>query len=262
MLAARGIAVGPRDEVVLADVSLDITPGQVLSIVGPNGAGKSTLLRVLAGIVAPDAGEVLWAGAPLSSLTARERARRVAYLPQHPAVHWPLTVERLVGLGRTPHLPGGWLGASGLAEADEMAVALALQRAEVTHLRARAVNTLSGGERMRVLVARLLVTEAQVMLIDEPVAALDPYFQLEFMAMIGESAAAGTALVLVLHDLVLASRFCDRALVLDAGSVRADGPPAEVLTPEVLAKVFAISAQRASHRGENYLLPWQRLKEN
>jgi len=241
---------GLRD--ALRDVSAALDAGEMLGIVGPNGAGKTTLLRVMAGLLRPQAGTVLLDGRPIQAWPRRERAKRLAYLPQDAACHWPIAVERLIALGRLPHLepwrrPGGQ---------DRRAIESAMRFADVTHLAARTVDTLSGGERARVLLARTLAGEPRVLLADEPVADLDPYHALQVMQRLARLTKDGAAVAVVLHDLTLAARFCRRLLLLDAGSIAADGPPNAVLAPESLARTYRIDAIRGSHAGEPYLVPW------
>ena len=239
---------------VVEDVDLALRPGEVTAILGPNGAGKSTLLRALAGLQAPDRGEVRLGGERLTAFKGGDRAREIGYLPQAATVHWPLTVERVVALGRFPHL-GPWqrLGAE-----DGYAVDRALAATGVDELRHRAVTELSGGERARVLLARVLAGEPNCLLADEPVAGLDPYHQVHFMELVREYAGEGRTVTLVLHDLNLAARFCDRLVLMDKGRKVADGLAREVLDPDHLARVFGIRAVYGEAEGEPYVVPWGR----
>ena len=246
------LAMGPCPVVHGVDVAL--RPGEVTAILGPNGAGKSTLLRGLAGLQAPLDGEVRLAGTSLADFKADRRAREIGYLPQEATVHWPLAVERVVALGRLPHL-GPW---QRLGAADGYAVDRALAATGVEHLRGRTVTELSGGERARVLLARVLAGEPDILLADEPVAGLDPYHQVHFMELVRDYAAAGRTVALVLHDLNLAARFCDRLLLMDEGRLVAEGPAREVLDPEHLARVFGIRAVYGEEGGEPYVVPWGR----
>jgi len=237
---------------ILRSVSVALAGGELLGIVGPNGAGKTTLMRIMAGLAMPDSGSVLLDDRPIDAWPRRMRAQCLAYLPQDAACHWPIAAERLVALGRLPHLepwrrPGG---------RDRDAIEKAMRFAEVESLAARTVDTLSGGERARVLLARTLAGEPDILLADEPVADLDPYHALRVMGQLARLAAAGTGVAVVLHDLTLAARFCHRLLLLDHGTVAADGPPDAVLSPETLARTYRIEAVRGSHAGEPYLVPW------
>ena len=228
----------PGGRALLTGLNLSLTPGQVTVILGPNGAGKSTLLHALAGLTGPASGEVRLGEAALSALPPRERARRLAVLPQTPEIAWPVTARTLVGLGRSP-----FAGARGLTREDEAAVDRALDRAKASDLAERIVSTLSGGERARVLIARALAGEPQWLLADEPLTGLDPAHQIEAARLFRALADDGAGVVLTLHDLTLAARIADRAVVLANGADLADGPPAQALTPDVLQTAYGVSAQ-------------------
>jgi len=234
---------------VIKDISADLGGG-VIGLIGPNGAGKSTLVRAIAGLI-PSAGAVLVDGAPVTALPLRRRARRIAYLPQGQSVHWPLTVERLVALGRLPHLAPF----ARPAEGDKQAIERALARTDLLGLRDRAIDELSGGERARALLARALAVEAPLLLADEPLAALDPAHQIEVMALLREEAARGATVIAVLHDLTLAARWCDRLLLIDRGRLVADGAPRSVLTPERIGSVYGVSAFIGEAAGEPLIVP-------
>jgi iron complex transport system ATP-binding protein len=251
-LALANIAVRRGGRAVLQDVSATVERGEVLGIVGPNGAGKSTLLRVMAGLLRPQAGMVLLDDKPIGDWPRKARARHLAYLPQDAACHWPIRADRLVALGRLPHLEP-WRCPTGR---DGEAVDRAMHLTEVHQLAARTVDTLSGGERARVLLARTFAGEPAILLADEPVADLDPYHALRVMGHLARLAQEGTGVAVVLHDLTLAARFCRRLLLLDRGRVAAYGPPETVLAPEILARIYQIDAVRGSHAGEPYLVPW------
>lgn len=239
--------IGARD--VLCDVNMSVRGGELLALVGPNGAGKTTLLRVLAGLQEPSAGCVNYDECSVHAMPAGERARSVSYLAQDNTVSWPLRVSALVALGRLPHR-----GAS--ATDNEQAVRHALAATDSTDLAERSIGTLSGGERARVLLARALAVGAPVLLADEPVAALDPYHQLQIMEVLRASVAQGNAVVAVFHDLALAYRFSDRVVLLSNGAKMADGTPDDVLTDANLAAYFGVTARR----GEGYIVPWQRQR--
>lgn len=190
----------------------------------------------------------------LAEVPAETRARRIACLFQASPAGWPMPAEEIVALGRLPHrLPFG-----DLQKADHAAISRAMRATDTLHLRGRPDTALSSGERMRVLLARALAVEAEILLADEPVTALDPGHGLDTMALLRTLARAGTGVVAVLHDLTLAARFCDRLVVLDRGGIVEDGPPAAALTDGVLHDVFGIEAVRGSAGGEAYLVPWQR----
>lgn len=234
---------------VVDTISADLGGGLV-GLIGPNGAGKSTLVRAIAGLL-PAEGAILIDGAPVGSLPLRDRARHIAYLPQGQAVHWPLTVERLVALGRLPHLaPFARPDA-----ADAQAIERALERTELLALRDRPVDELSGGERARVLLARALAVEAPLLLADEPLAALDPAHQIEVMALLQAEAARGATVIAVLHDLTLAARWCDRLLLIDQGRLIADGEAADVLTADRIGAVYRVTAFIGEAAGEPLIVP-------
>ena len=254
-ITASGISVSFGGKPILQEVGARIRPGEVLGLIGPNGAGKTTLLRVLAMLLAPERGSVHYDGAPASELGRGALARRVAFLAQSGEAPAALSVEALVGLGRLPHRrPFAEAGA-----ADRQAVARALALCDAGGFAGRAVGTLSGGERRRVLLARALAVEAPYLLADEPLAGLDPQHQLDTLQLLRRISGDGTGVVVVLHDLTLAARFCDRVLLLHRGRHVSDGLPSEVLDDSRLAEVFGIHALRGSHVGEPFLLPWRTL---
>ena len=251
-IEARGLVVRFGAQPALAGVDCDLVSGAFVGLVGPNGAGKTTLLRVLAGLQRADAGEARYDGRTAADLGRAALARRVAYLAQSGFSHWPLRVDHVVALGRLPHRRAF----SPSSAADRLAVEAALAAAEVVELRDRPIGTLSGGERARALLARALAVEADMLLADEPVAALDPLHQLRAMALLRAAARKGAGVVAVLHDLTLATRFCDRLIVLDAGRVVADGPPS-ALTDAVLAETYGVTALRGERDGEPFVVPWR-----
>jgi iron complex transport system ATP-binding protein len=237
LLAVRDLAFGYREREVMRDVTFSLAPGELVALCGPNGAGKSTLLRLMLGLQTPRAGRVELGGTPVGALTRREIARRAALLPQESPDDLPLTVREVVALGRLPHL--GRFQPEG--EEDARAVARALEATDTVSLAARPVTELSGGERHRVHLARALAQGAEVLLLDEPVAGLDLVHQLQTMERLRATADEGHGVIVALHELSLAAR-CDRVLVLAGGVLRADAPPAEVLTPAMLADVFGVRA--------------------
>ncbi|RYD87023.1 MAG: ABC transporter ATP-binding protein, partial [Sphingomonadales bacterium] len=226
----------------------------LVGVIGPNGAGKSTLARAITGLLAPSGGQVLLDDMPVHSLSRGTLSRRIAYLPQGQMVHWPLTVERLVALGRLPHLAPF----SAIGPEDREAVERAMVHAEITGLRDRVVTELSGGERARALVARALAVEAPALIVDEPLAALDPGHQLQVMELLRAEAATGSLVVAVLHDLAMATRFCDRLILIHEGRLIADGPPAAVLTPENLSNCYNIRVWTGEVEGQPVVLPLSR----
>ena len=183
------------------------------------------------------------------------RARTFAYLPQRHVVHWDLTVLQAVSLGRLPHVPS----MDRLAEADHDAIRRALQTAEISHFAHRQIGTLSGGELARAMLARALAVEAPYLFADEPIAALDPYHALYIMQLLRDLARGGRSVLVVLHDLTLATRFCDRLMLIAGGRVVADGAPSDVLSPACLEAAYRVEAQYGVRDGEQYIVPWRPL---
>ena len=246
-LAARGVSVRLGGVPVLRSVSVTARAGEVTGVIGPNGAGKSTLLRVLAGVLAAESGRVRLGAADLHGLAARTRAQRVAYLPQHDAAQ-PFTALETVLMGRYPYLRRFQLE----GRRDRQIARAALARTESLRFEARGLDRLSGGERQRVLLARALAGQAGVLLLDEPLASLDLRHRLAVMATLRREAAGGAAVVVALHDVELAGRYCDRLVLLAAGRVASSGRPGEVLVPEQFRAVFGVEAlvSRDSATGE------------
>ena len=255
LLTARALIVRYGEHTVLDAVDLDVRPGEVVGLIGPNGAGKTSLLKASAGLVPATFTRLEIVGAPPARGRRRALAREVAYLAQGAGVHWPLAVERVVALGRLPHL-GPWQRP---ARTDREAIARAMSEADVTAFAARPVTELSDGERMRVLIARALAVEPRLLLADEPVTALDPYHQLRVMEWIAGVAAKGGGVLVVLHDLALAARFCHRLVLLNDGHAVAEGAPMAVLSEENLRETYGIAALRGEVDGQGYVLPWRCL---
>lgn len=211
---------------VLVDrVSLTVPAGSFVGLIGPNGAGKTTLMRAALGLIGHEG------RSDLDALTPARRARRAAWLPQAREIAWPIPVEALVRLGRR---------ADPDRRAVDAAVAESLAALDVAHLARRAATELSGGELARVLIARLLAQRTPLVLADEPIAGLDPSHQFAVMALFARLAREGRTVIASIHDLTLAARFCARLVLMDQGRIVADGTPAEVLTPELLAEVFGV----------------------
>ncbi|MEU5216310.1 heme ABC transporter ATP-binding protein [Streptomyces sp. NPDC020807] len=229
---AVGLRVALGGRTVLDGVRIEVRAGEVLALVGPNGAGKSTLLAALAADLAPSAGEVRIGGRSAGDWPAGELALRRAVLPQAAALSFSFPVAEVVRMGRAP-----WAGTEREDE-DEAAVAAAMAATEVGAFAARPFSALSGGERARVALARVLAQRAGLVLLDEPTAALDLRHQELVLRVCRERAAAGDAVVVVLHDLGLAAAYADRVAVLHGGRVAADGPPGEVLGAELLGRVY------------------------
>jgi iron complex transport system ATP-binding protein len=250
-LEAKNIAVNFGQATVLRRVDLALSSGEMVGLIGPNGSGKTTLLRVLANLRAPDAGSVTLEGHGLEQVGERELSKRIAYLALGGDAHWPMRVEALVALGRLPHRRAFRDGTM----SDRAAIEQAMIATDVVLLRNRTMAHLSGGERMRVLLARALAVEASLLLADEPVAALDPLHQLRVMELLRDAARGGTGVIVVLHDLSLAARFCDRLVLIAHGGIIAEGPPADVLTPSNLAEAYGVDVICGVSEGLPFYLP-------
>lgn len=254
VLSLDNVTAAYGGRVALNAVTAAFQKGQVTGLVGPNGAGKTTLLRVALNLLPVKSGEVRVLDRVLADWPREELARKLAYLPQGAQAHWPVKVRRIVALGRLPHRTS----LAPLSDADLAAVDDALARCDATRFAERRLDELSAGERARVLMARALATKASVLLADEPAAHLDPAHQLRLMELLRDEAARGVAVIVTLHDLALASRYCDNVVVLRNGAVAASGAPDEALSDEALARVFEISALRMGD-GRGTIVPWQRL---
>lgn len=241
MLEALGLTIPDR----VHDVTVQLQPGQVTMICGPNGAGKSTLLAALAGIVSSVSGTARLQGQPLAALLPEDRARRIGYLPQSGEVAWNLSVRTLAGLGRLPHRTG--------AREDAELVAEVLARLDLVHLAARPLSTLSGGERARALLARVLATQPHWILADEPLAALDLAHQRTLASCFRALAQEGRGIVLVVHDLALAMNHADHVIVLDQGKVVAQGKPDGALSEAVIARVWKLESRWLGETGHRAL---------
>ncbi|MFN4225789.1 MAG: ABC transporter ATP-binding protein [Hyphomonas sp.] len=238
MISVNGVSVSLGRRRVVDGVSLTLAAGHFVALTGPNGAGKSTLMKAMAGGLALEAGEVCLGREALSSLSVAQRARRVAWLPQTRPVAWNLDAEDVVALGRFVEAPQAY---ARMPDSGKAAVDAALVKADAAHLKGRAYQALSGGEQARVHLARLLASPAPVLLLDEPCAALDIVHQLSLMETLAQEAAGGRTVLVVLHDLELATRFCPRIVVMQDGRKVADGTPETALSADVLAQVFGVA---------------------
>lgn len=244
MLQVEGLHLRRGSNEVLHDIHLHLHPGQVLGVLGPNGAGKSSLLGVLCGELVPGHGHVTLQGRPLAAWAGQERARRLAVLPQVSSLGFSFKVEEVVGMGRMPH-DSGQLRDAEIVEA-------ALHAADAWHLLGRSYLALSGGERQRVHLARVLAQlwpgeAGTTLLLDEPTSMLDPLHQHTTLQAVRSFADRGAAVLVILHDLNLAARYCDRILLLEQGRCHAVAAPEQVLTPEALKAVFGIDVMVQAH---------------
>lgn len=248
VLQVRGASVEIEGRPIIADVDLTARAGEVVALVGPNGAGKSTLLAVLAGDREPQAGTATLDGRPLREWTGREMAMRRGVLLQQVTLTFPFTVLQVVQMGRSP-----WVGTAAEDEDDD-AVAAALADTDTAGLATRLFNTLSGGERARAALARVLAQRAGALLLDEPTAALDIAHQEQVLTLARLRAARGDAVVVVMHDLGLAAAYADQVVVLSGGRVRAAGEPREVLRAELLSEVYEHPIEVLAHPRTGALL--------
>lgn len=239
ILSARGLSADLARRPVLHGVDIEAPARVITAIIGPNGAGKSTLLRTLAGLVPARSGNILLDNLPLTHWSRTELARVLAYVPQERVVHWALDVHSIVALGRLPHQGQG----AAESAADAKAVAQALADMDVAHLADRPVTDISGGELARVLIARALAQEPEVLIADEPAAGLDPAHQLALFRCFTRIAQSGRAVIVALHDLSLAARFCHNILLLRDGRVIASGTPESVLETSHLREAYGIEAR-------------------
>lgn len=253
-LATESLSVDLGRRRVVEGLSARFDSGELVGVIGPNGAGKSTFVRAVLGLVPASGGGVQLDGREVSHWSPRERAKKLAYLPQGQTLHWPLSVDRLVALGRLPHL--GPL--SRVSAEDRAAVAQAMERADVRHLAGRTATELSGGERARVMLARALAVGAAGLVVDEPLASLDPGHQIDVMELLAREARGGALVIAVLHDLTMAARYCDRLVLMDGGKLVAEGAPPEVLTAERLRAVYGISAMVDLSGDAPMVVPLQR----
>jgi iron complex transport system ATP-binding protein len=253
-LALRDVSVLLGEHRALDGVTLSFEPGELVGIMGPNGAGKSTMLRAAAGLLPLAGGEVLVRERAITAWDRRDLARVISFLPQGGTVHWPLTARALVSLGRLPHRQPFVR----TALSDEIAIDAAMRACEVEAFADQPVTRLSGGERARVLLARALAAEAPILLADEPFAQLDPSHQLHAMEVLQTAARKGALVLVVLHDLSVAARFCDRIVLLSASHVVADGTADAVLTRETLSQTFGVDALIGVHGDARYVVPLKR----
>jgi iron complex transport system ATP-binding protein len=254
ILDASKICVRRGSRVILDDVSLHAESGDFVAIIGANGAGKSTLLSVLAGLLTPDSGTVLLEGVSIRALSGMHLARHRAYLPQNPRCEWPISVERLVALGLTPTLPA--LG--GLPASFGPKITQVLQACDLLGHREQPATTLSGGELARAMLARALVADPDVLIIDEPIAGLDPRHALDTAHRLQLLARGGKLVIASIHDLTLAGRFASRIFALANGRVAGDGATQTTLTPALIRSAFEVEACVSGAPGSvyvDYVLP-------
>jgi iron complex transport system ATP-binding protein len=233
ILAAENISVKRGGKTILENVSFQAYAGEFIAVLGPNGAGKSTLLKVLAGLLKPSSGKVMLGAKKLSAISLRNLAAQRTYLPQNPHLEWPISVERLVALGLTPRLPA----TGGLPESFELAIVKALGQCDLYDKRKQPATTLSGGEFARAMLARAIVSDPGILIVDEPITGLDPKHAIQSMQLLSEIARSGTLVIASLHDLTLAARYPRRVIVLAGGAVIGD---TQSLTEELVHRAFGV----------------------
>ncbi len=242
LLDVQGLQAGYGGRQVLRQVSFQAGGGELIGLIGPNGAGKSTLLKALRGLL-PAEGRIGIKGKSLGDYTPQEMAKVVAYLPQHSHMPFAFTVREVVLMGRAPHLR--WWQREG---AQDVRIAEAcMEYMAVADLADTPVNTLSGGQRQRVLLAKVLAQQTPLLLLDEPASGLDLFYQEELFRFCRELCQAGRTILLVVHDLALAARFCSRLLLVGQGGLLADGEPRAVLQPELLSRAYGVSVYVGFH---------------
>jgi len=244
MIKFENLSAGYGPCHVFQSVTAEAKPGELIALIGPNGCGKSTLLKTLCGIISPSSGTITVSGNKLNDLPLKARAKTIAYLAQSREAMPSMSVEDVVRLGRAPYRGG--LGR--MSTEGEAAITSALSRTQSHVFKGRRFDSLSGGEQARVLLARALAVEAPVLLADEPIAALDPFYQLSMMGILKAEAASGKIVIAALHDLSLAAQFADRIWMMHQGKIVADGKPSDVLNAENLKTVFGIKLPKGGFK--------------
>ena len=257
LLDVQGLQAGYGGRQVLREVSFRAGSGELIGLIGPNGAGKSTLLKSLRGLL-PAEGHIKIKGKSLGDYIPQDMARVVAYLPQHSHVPFAFTVREVVLMGRAPHLR--WWQREG--EQDVRIADAAMEYMAVTDLADKPVNALSGGQRQRVLLAKILAQQTPLLFLDEPASGLDLFYQEELFRFCRELCQAGRTILLVVHDLALAARFCSRLLLIGGGALLADGSPQEVLQPQLLSQAYGVPVYVDFHPVTGHADIYTRQSEN
>lgn len=243
MIVVDGLSCRYGSIPALDDVSLQVSAHEMCGVIGPNGSGKTTLLRAMDGLLSPERGSVLLEGRAIGGMSSRQVAGVVGVVPQRARASFGFTTHEMVSMGRSPHLAP----LTSETERDHEIVYKAMDRMGIAHLAGRSIDSLSGGEFQRVLIARALAQEPRVLLLDEPTAHLDLRYQLEIMNFLSELCRSGLALMAALHDVNLAAEYCDRLVLLSEGRIAAMGTPDEVLDESTLERVYGVPVKVAKH---------------
>lgn len=250
MIKVDSLQLSYGQRLILKNINLHVASGEFVGLLGANGAGKSSLLKCMARLVSAQQGRISLEGQDMESYSRKAYARKVAYVPQHIPEDVALSVFDFVQLGRAPHLSGR------LKDHDHDMVIRALEKVSMAHHAFSEVSHLSGGERQRVAIARALVQDPKVLLLDEPTSALDLKFQMETMALVrGLAQQTELTILIAVHDLSLAARFCSRLLLLSSGHIHADGPWQAVLTPDHIKQSYQVQALVGEVQNYPYILP-------
>lgn len=254
LIDARNIRLQKGTNTVLDNVSLEIESGQIIGLIGPNGAGKTSLLKVLAHVEQSYQGDYLLDGKAIHRYAKKALAKRMAYLAQNAQSHWPLSARKVIELGRLP-----WQGfARKLSAQDQLLIEQAAAKTDVNHLMDRPINSLSGGEQTRVFLARIFAGQPALIFADEPIAALDPYHQLHVMEILQQHAKAGGTVLVVMHDLNLASRFCDKLVLMNHGKILKYDNAQTLIEDPLLAQTYGISLRTFKDDGHLCVIPGAR----
>jgi len=255
LLAFENVTYRVENHILIDRLNFALSAGEMVALLGPNGAGKTSLIKLAAGLYAPNTGQILLDGLPMQQTAPLVRAKKIAYLPQFQNLAWPMAGRDIIALGRLPHH-----GIYGFASAaDVAAIEGAIDKTGVRAYANRHVTQLSGGEQAAIKMARLLAGQTDILLLDEPIQSLDPARQLAIMGLLAAEAKAGKAVLVILHDLTLAARFCARLLLMKEGQIIADGTAEQTLTRANLQVVFNIHAELGKTEKGAYIIPAKAL---
>jgi len=255
LLAFENVTYRVENHILIDRLNFALSAGEMVALLGPNGAGKTSLIKLAAGLYAPNTGQILLDGLPMQQTAPLVRAKKIAYLPQFQNIAWPMAGRDIIALGRLPHH-----GIYGFASAaDIAAIEEAIDKTGVQAYANRPVTQLSGGEQAAIKMARLLAGQTDILLLDEPIQSLDPARQLAIMGLLAAEAKAGKAVLVILHDLTLAARFCARLLLMKEGQIIADGTAEQTLTSANLQAVFNIHAELGKTEKGAYIIPAKAL---